>query len=142
MLRASPIRIALASVLALGLAGCGPATITTSGLSGAQKDIATTISNFQSDAETNSTSKLCNNDLAPSVVQRLSRSGHTCSNVLTSQLKVVDSFNLSLANSSIKVDGNTATAVVEDTRSGRTTHLDTIMLVKSGSTWKISGIGG
>ena len=142
MLRASHIRIGLATAVALGLAGCGPATITTSGLSGAQKDIATTISNFQSDAETNSSSKLCNNDLAPSVVQRLSSGGHTCSSVLTNQLKVVDSFSLSLANSSIKVNGNTATAVVQDTQNGKTTHLDTITLVKSGSTWKISGIGG
>src|SRR5208283_5203028 len=103
-------------------------------------DIATTISNFQSDAETNSPSKLCDNDLAPSVVARLSTAGHTCSSVISSQLKVVDSFNLSLANNSIKVDGNTATAVVEDTQSGKTTHIDTITLVKSGSTWKIAGI--
>ncbi len=131
------------AVLALALAGCGTAgSVSTSGLSGAQKDIATTISNFQSDAETNDASKLCDDDLASNVTQSLSVGGHTCASVLTSQLKVVDSYNLSLIDHDITVKGDTATATVQDTQSGRTTHVDTLTLVKQGSTWKISSVGG
>ena len=126
----------------MALSGCGAAAVSTSGLSGPQKDIATAISNFQSDAETSDSSKLCTSDLAPSVVQSLSTAGHTCSAVISSQLKIVDAFALSLIANSIKVNGNTATAKVQDTQSGKTTHVDTITLVKSGSTWKISGIAG
>jgi len=111
--------------------------VSTTGLTGAQKQIATTISNFQSDAETNSPSKICSDDLAPSVVAALSTDGHTCQQAITDQLKVVDSFNLSLASNAIKVNGDTATAAVEDTESGTTTHVDIVTLQKSGSTWKI-----
>ncbi len=137
------LRTAGVAVLAIALAGCGTTgSVSTSGLSGAQKDIASTISNFQSDAETNDTSKLCNNDLASSVAQSLSAGGHTCASVLASQLKVVDSYNLSLVDHDITVKGNAATAVVQDTASGKTTHEDTLTLVKQGSTWRVSGIGG
>jgi hypothetical protein len=132
----------LAATLPVLIAGCGTGAVSTAGLSGTQKAIATTISNFQSDAETNDTSKLCSTDLAPALVRSLSTGGHTCTSVLSSQLKIVDAFSLSLANDSIKVTGNNATAVVQDTYSGKTTHQDTITLVKSGTVWKISGIAG
>jgi hypothetical protein len=143
VLPARRLRLALPALAAVALAGCGTAgTVSTTGLSGPEKAIATTISNFQSDAETNAPSKVCENDLAPSVVQALSTGGHTCAGVISEQLKVVDSFDLALVAHSIKVNGDTATAEVEDTQSGKTTHIDTITLVKSGSTWKISKLGG
>ncbi len=142
MSTARPLRIAVVAVAAAALAGCGTGTVSTSGLSGPEKAIATTISNFQSDAETNDTSKLCDSDLAANVVRSLSTDGHTCTAVLADQLKIVDSFDLALVANTIKVTGDTATAEVQDTESGKTTHLDTITLVKSGSVWKISRVGG
>ena len=132
-------------LLALALAGCGTAaTISTSGLTPAQKLVATAISNFQSDAQANDTSKLCSQDLAPSVVRALSVGGHTCPSVMSDQLKVVDptGFTLSLVANSIKISGTTATATVKDTQSGKTTHLDTLRLAKVGTTWKIAGLAG
>jgi len=143
VLRTRTALIGLSASLAVMLAGCASTggTVSTSGLSGAQKEIASTISNFQSDAQDASASKICANDLAASIVQSLSTGGHTCESAITSQLKVVDSFNLSLATNAIKVNGNTATVVVQDTQAGKTTHLDTLTLVRSGSTWKISGLG-
>ncbi len=143
MLPARRLRLAAPALALVALAGCGTGgTVSTTGLTGPEQQIATTIANFQSDAETNAASKVCDNDLAASIVQALSTGGHTCADVISSQLKVVDSFDLALVAHSIKVNGDTATAEVEDTQSGKTTHIDTITLVKSGSTWKISRLGG
>lgn len=141
MLATRFLQLALPALLAVALAGCASTgSVSTSGLTGAQKQIATTISNFQSDAESNSPAKICSDDLAPSVVAALSTGGHTCPQAITDQLKVVDSFNLSLANNAIKVNGDTATAAVEDTQSGTTSHVDIVTLEKSGSTWKIAKV--
>jgi hypothetical protein len=133
--------IALSATVAVALSGCASTgSVSTTGLSGAQKDIATAISNFQSDAEAASASKLCQNDLAPNVVQALSAGGRTCEEVIKDQLKVVDSFNLSIPNNrSITVVGDNATVTVQDTQAGKTSHVDTLHLVKSGQTWKLSG---
>jgi hypothetical protein len=135
--------IGLSAAVAVMLAGCATTgTVSTSGLTGAQKDIATTIGNFQSDAQAGDAAKICSSDLAPSVVAALNANGHTCEAVIKDQLKVVDSFNLQLpTNNAIKVNGNTATAVVQDTESGKTTHVDTLTLTRSGQTWKIARLG-
>jgi hypothetical protein len=135
--------LALSATVAVLVAGCATTgTVSTSGLSGAQKDIATTIGDFQSDAQAGDAAKICSAELAPSVVAALNANGHTCEAVIKDQLKVVDSFSLQLpTNNAIKVNGNTATAVVQDTQSGKTTHVDTLTLVKSGNTWKIARLG-
>jgi hypothetical protein len=135
--------IATSATLAVVLAGCATTgTVSTTGLTGPQKDVATTIANLQSDAQANSASKICQNDFARNVVQALSIGGRRCESVISDQLKVVDNFNLSLLNNhAIKVNGNTATALVQDTQAGKTTHVDTLTLVKEGQAWKISRVG-
>ena len=124
------------------LAGCGTTAVSTSGLSGAQKDVATTISDFQNDALDNQASKICSNDLAPSVVKALEAGGQTCTSVISEQLKVVNNFDLTIVPGTIKVVGPVATAQVQDTQNGKSKHVDTLRLMKSGSTWKIAGLPG
>lgn len=135
------LRALAAAALAGGvLAGCGTTAVSTSGLSGDQKAVATTVSNFQNDALDNQASKICSNDLAPAVVKALEAGGKTCTSVITEQLKVVNNFNLAIVPGTIKVVGPVATVQVQDTQNGKSKHVNTLRLVRSGSTWKISNL--
>ncbi len=125
---------------ALAVSACGTTGVSTSQFSGESKSVAQTISDLQSDASSHDASKICDNDLASTVVSRLQATGGKCSTVLTNQLKEVDNFDVSLASSNaITVTGNTATARVKTT-SGNKTRYDTLTLVKEGNRWKVSGL--
>ena len=124
-----------AIAVAVGLGACGE-TASTSGFKGESHNVAQTVSNFQSDATAGNQKKLCENDLAVTVTDRL-RSAGGCQPVLKEQLHEIDA--LSLTIESIAVNGATATAHVKSTYSGKS-RITTLTLVKEGSRWKISGV--
>jgi ribonuclease HI len=129
-----------ALLAALGLAACGTATVSTSQLHGDSKAVAQTISDFQHDAQNRDQTKLCNNDLASTVVARLKATGGSCTTVISNQLKEVDNGDLTLASSNaIAVTGTTATARVKTTSANKI-RFDTLTLVKEGTRWKVSGL--
>lgn len=124
----------------LGLSACGTTTVSTSQFSGEDRAVAQTISDLQKDAQNRDESKLCNNDLASTVVARLKATGGSCTSALTGQLKEIDNFDLSLSSASaIKVTGATATARVKTTSANKS-RFDTLMLVKEGTRWKIAAL--
>ena len=139
-------RLALIGSVALAgvtLAGCGTSTVTTSSFTGPARSVAQTISDFQNDGETHNDSKLCEQDLATAIVDKLASPGRTCATVISKQLNEVDTFDLSLVTVRVNdaTSPPTATARVKDTRNG-VSHMDTLTLVKEGSRWKISGLIG
>lgn len=123
-----------ALALAVGVSACGE-TASTSGFKGESHNVAQTVSNFQSDTTAGDQKKLCENDLAATLTARLRGAGG-CQAVMKKQLHEIDSLNLTIE--SIAVNGAGATARVKSTYSGKS-HISTLMLVKEGSRWKISG---
>jgi Putative lumazine-binding len=121
--------------IALGLSACGE-TASTGSFKGEDRNVAQTISNFQSDATSTNKHKLCANDLASAIATRLKSAGG-CEAAVTEQLKQLDSFGLTIQ--SIAVSGNSATARVKSTWSGKS-RITTLSLVKQGARWKISGL--
>jgi hypothetical protein len=121
-------------LLALGVAACGSSTVSTSGFSGEDRNVAQAISNLQSHATAGEEKKICANDLASDIVTRLGGASR-CETAVKNQLSEVDSFELSVA--SIKLDGTTATARVRSLKDGKN-RLNTLTLVKEGSKWKTS----
>jgi hypothetical protein len=131
-----------ATVLAAcGLAACGATTgVSTGNLTGDSRLVAQTISNLQSDAQSRSNQKVCDNDLASTLVARLRASGRGCASVISDQLNEVDNFDLSLDGANaIVVSGNTATARVKSTSANKP-RLNTLTLVKEGTRWKVAGL--
>lgn len=132
------------ALTALGLAGCTLAiaacgeAVSTSSFSGESKNVAQTLSDFQKNATAGDEEKLCRNDLAATVTKALKRSGG-CQAVLKSQLRQVDSLNLTVQ--AIAVKGLSAQARVKSTWSGRN-RLTSLSLVREGRRWKISGASG
>lgn len=130
----SPLLLAL---LALGLAACGTTT-STSSFKGEEHAVAQAIANLQSNATALEHKKVCHEDLASSVVTRLNRAPGGCEKALESQLKQIDSFEVTVE--AVKIDGTGATAHVKSIREGKD-HIETLTLVKEGGKWRISGVG-
>jgi hypothetical protein len=128
--------LACATLLALGASACATA-VSTSGFNGEAKQVAQTIKNLQSDVTAGEQKKVCQNDLAASVVKRLSSASGGCQQAIKDQLTEIASFEVTI--DSIKVSGTTATAQVKSKYSGKM-RASTLTLVKEGDKWKISAV--
>jgi hypothetical protein len=136
-----------ASVLALGAAGCGTASTSTSAFKGEQHEVAQAIANLQSDLTSSSQKNICTKDLDAAVVAGLRSAAGSgtgtdagCEAALKKQLTEID--NLELAVDSVTVTSTganpTARAVVRSIYEGKTRE-STLELVKEGGKWKLSG---
>jgi hypothetical protein len=133
-----PLALLCAPLSALALAACG-STVSTSGFSGEQHEVAQTISNLQADATAGEPKKICTNDIAAPVVARLG-GAKGCEAAIKSQLSEVDSLEVSVQSVTVAPDGKTATAQVRSIREGKS-RPGTISLVKEGGKWRISSLG-
>jgi hypothetical protein len=131
------LAMAGAASLALGLSACAK-TVSTSGLTGESKAAAETVKALQSDVTAGDEKKICQKDLAKSLVTKLSASGGSCEKAIKDQLTQIDSFELTVE--AMQVSGNTATAHVKSIYAGKH-RKSTLALVKEGAKWKISGLG-
>ena len=130
-----------APLLAAGLAACGTA-VSTAGFKGEDHEVAQAISSLQSDAAAGDKRKLCANDLASAIVARLSASRGGCQQAIKNQLAELDNPEVSVQSVQVTAAGarRTASARVKSIYAGKT-RLGTLLLVKEGSKWKVSGEG-
>ncbi len=128
--------LALAPLLATGIAACG-STVSTGSYKGESQKVAQRISDFQSDAAAGEAQKLCGKDLASAVQARLRAAGGNCVQALKNQLGAIDAYELTVK--SIAVHGASATASVKSTWSGKP-RTSTMRLVKEGGSWKITAL--
>jgi Domain of unknown function (DUF4878) len=133
---ARPLSPLLLALLTLGLAACGTTT-STSNFKGEAHAVAQAIADLQSNATALEHKKVCHEDLASSVVTRLNRAPGGCEKALESQLKQIDSFEVTVE--SVKIDGASASAHVKSIREGKN-HIETLTLVKQGGKWRVSGV--
>jgi hypothetical protein len=130
-----------APLLALTLAACAK-TVSTSGLGGESKEVAETIKNLESDVTAGEQKKVCQNDLASTLVTRLNSAKGGCQQAIKDQLAEVDSFEITV--DSVALGGTptarTATAHVKSVYSGKK-RPSTLSLVKESGKWKISALG-
>jgi hypothetical protein len=134
---------AIASLaVAVGVAGCGETT-TSSSFTGEEHAVATRVSNFQKHVSEANEKKVCSEDLASSLVERIRESGKReaggkgCTEVVKELLKDVEDPTLTVQH--VKVDGKNAVATVKSVRSGKS-RTATLTLVKEGEDWRISGV--
>lgn len=120
---------------ALAISACATTT-STSNYKGTAHEVAQRVADLQADVTAGEQKKICANDLAAGVVQRLGgRTG--CEAALKTQLAEVDSAEASVQ--SVKLNGSSATAKVLSTYSGKKKDT-TVTLLKEGSQWKISAL--
>lgn len=128
------VLVPLAAVCAVALVSCGE-TVSSGKFKGEAHNVAEAVASFQKDATAGDQKKLCENDLAQSIVGRLHSAGG-CQAVLKEQLGQVDALNLTVE--SVAVKGATAQARVKSTWSG-SNRISTLSLMREAGHWKISG---
>jgi hypothetical protein len=137
-MRATPAKLLIivgAVLCAVMIAGCA-SSVSTSGYSGPDKEVAQVVANLQSDAQASDQKKICSEVLSAAVVTRLGGE-KGCENALKTQLKEID--NLEATVHSVKLNGTSATATVIAIIEGKK-HLSTVTLVKESGGWRVSGL--
>jgi len=125
-----------AVLLVVGLSACAT-TVSTSAYKGEAKDVAQTIKNLQSDVTAGEEKKVCQNDLASSVVKSLSSAPGGCQRAIKDQLAEIASFEVNIQSIQVTSPAKSATARVKSKYSGKN-RISTISLVKEGAKWKIA----
>ena len=123
--------------LALGVAACGTTGSSSGNYKGVKGEVAKAISSFESNATANNPKNVCKENIAASVAKRLEGSGSTCLKAMTSQLRQIDTFTMTVE--SISVKGNTASAQVKSTWYGKQ-RLNTLSFVKEEGSWKLASL--
>jgi Protein of unknown function (DUF3828) len=124
-------------LVVLGLAACGN-TVSTSAFKGEQHAVAETVSNLQSHATAGEQKKICADDLAGAVVNRLGGI-KGCERAIKNQVAEIDSLEVKVQSIKLGPGGKTATARVKSTYGGKSAER-TVSLVKEAGKWKVSGV--
>jgi len=131
-------RVALiAAVLALALAGCGAAASSqNSRFKGAQQDVVKVVDSLASAGSRGDAQRICTEILAKQLVTELKSAGGDCVAEMDRAIKDASDYDLQVT--SVKIDGDNATAQV---RQGKNGQVATFTFVKEGGAWKASALG-
>jgi hypothetical protein len=97
-----------------------------------------TVAAFQQATASKDYQKICDQLLAPKVVQEVESAGLPCEVALEKGLGDVKSPTLTIGK--IAVDGDKATAEVRSAAAGQPPSRDTLQLVRVGDSWRIASL--
>jgi hypothetical protein len=135
------------TTLALCAGGCA-SSVSTSSFRGEEREVAQTIANLQSDVSAADEKKVCENDLAASVVARLKSSPGGCTQTIKGQIQEIDNLESAVEHVSLGPVASgthahaitrTATATVQSIYEGKNRPA-TVSLVKEDGKWKIAAV--
>lgn len=129
---------ALAAALLVGCAG-QTTTKNAKDYDGDQKAVAQVIDDLSAAGSDGDAKEICSAVFAPEVADALKQGAEDCTSVVEDQLTDANVFDLDVT--SIAVDGDSATAVVESEFDG-TDEPRTLTFAKVGNGWRLAGIAG
>jgi hypothetical protein len=134
-----PLTLICLSASTLALAACARTSSTsTSGFTGVKREVAQAIADFQSNANSSEEKKICAQSLDAAIVRRLG-GAKGCESAIKTQLGEIDSLELSVESIAVTAHGGTASAQVKSIDEGKS-RASTMLLVKQGGSWRISGL--
>ena len=116
--------------LALAVAGCGTS---------ARDQVQAKVQQFVSATAAKDAKTICDDVLAPSLLERMAAGGITCQQAMQIFFSSVQSPTLSIGR--IDVSGQTASAITLTSARGQQGSLDAIKLVNTSRGWRISSLG-
>jgi hypothetical protein len=128
-----PVRFLAPALVLLVLAGCGDAGPTP------EEQVRTTVGDFGHATAAKDYGKLCEEILAPQLVDKVTQVGLPCETALRRGLGRVEDPHLTIGR--VTVDGDKASAEVRTSAAGEKPSKDTLELVNVNGTWKISSLG-
>ena len=131
-------RVAIAALLALGVAGCtSTGAGSSSKFTGAQGQVASVVSDLQTAGQRKDAQKICTQILSQELVRQLSDAGTSCQAEMKKAIDDADDYDLNVQR--VTVTGNRATAVVRRGTDGPTA---TFRFVRENGAWKATSFGG
>jgi hypothetical protein len=134
------------SCLAVALGGCSLGGASSTGSSGSftgtQGLVASTLNSFASDASSNNPQDICTKVFDSALRQKVANAGKAanvgdCQAVIKAQLKTVGDFTLTVE--SVKVNGKTATAVVQTIQAGKKVN-STVRVDHVSAGWRLDSL--
>ncbi len=126
-------------VLVAALAGCGQAPTSANDFKGADKAVAQTIEDLQSNAQNRKPSATCRDVLSTELADKLKSSGSDCAGEIEKLTGDADDFELKVTD--VTVTGNTATAKVKARRGDKKNATTTFSLVREDGDWRLNSLG-
>ena len=129
-------RLAIGAVLvaAVALAACGDRAATD------EQQVRETLTEFNRAAAEHDYARICDELLAPELLDGLRRVELPCETAWRQGLRGVRNSSLSIRD--VQVDGDRATARVRTSASGQEPAEVTMELVRTGDGWRIAALGG
>jgi hypothetical protein len=129
----------LVLVPALALSACGTTgKDSAKNFQGEQRAVAQAIEDLQTAGRKGDQDKICEQLLAPALVQKITAANGPCPNALKDRIADADVFELQVQK--VTIDGDRATAVVK-TDGGDPDQTYSLGLQKVGGSWKLSSLG-
>ena len=128
----------IAVVLALGLSGCALLGDADTEFQGEEEAVAETVRSLQTAAVGRDGAEVCSALLTEELAERVSRTGTTCPREMEQAIADADLFELTVLD--VEIDGDSATARVENSGAGDDGVTGTVQLERSDGNWRIGGI--
>jgi hypothetical protein len=128
-----PVRSLAPALVLLVLVGCGDAGPTP------EEQVRTTVGDFGRATAAKDYRALCEDLLAPQLVDKVTQVGLPCEAALRRGLGRVKDPHLTIGR--VQVDGDRASAEIRTSAAGEQPSKDTLRLVNVNGTWKIASLG-
>ena len=128
-----PVRFLAPALALLVLAACGDAGPTP------EEQVRATVGDFGRATAAKDYRTLCEDILAPALVDKVTQVGLPCETALRQGLGRVKDPHLTIGR--VQVDDDHASAEVRTSAAGEPPYKDTLKLVKVNGTWKIASLG-
>jgi hypothetical protein len=124
-----PLVALAAAAAALGACGEGPS---------AEEQVRTTVQAFSAASAAKDYQRLCDDLLAPKLIEKIKQAGLPCEVALERGLGDVKDPKLTLGK--VTVTGESATADIRTSAAGQPPSRDTLKLTKVGDKWRIASL--
>jgi hypothetical protein len=128
-----PVRFLAPALVLLVLAGCGDPGPTS------EEQVRTVVGDFGRATAGKDYRRLCEDILAPQLVDKVTQVGLPCETALRQGLGRVEDPHLTIGR--VQVDGDRASAEVQTSAAGEAPSKDTLKLVNVNGSWKIASLG-
>jgi hypothetical protein len=126
-------------LLAVAIAGCGQVPSSAGDFKGAEKDVADTIEQLQTSAQSRKPEDICSEVLARALVERLKSSGNACVDEMEKITSDADDFELDVT--AVTITGATATARVKARKGGKDNAVTNFTLAREDKKWRLTDLG-
>ncbi len=132
------LRIAVISLAALAVAGCGAAAQESSveDFSGVERQVAQTVEDLEEAGQRRDAERICSEILARPLVTQLEQGEQTCGGEIDKAVDDADEFDLTVLD--VTVSGNEARATVAR---GDEAERSAFTFAREGGRWKTTGFG-